>query len=94
MGDNSANKPPVASDGISRTGMKGAERSARYRARFRRLGIVQVNVLVPAHAAPDLLLLAEALRAATHLTLGPLRDPISGRLVAAKSVLRNRKAVA
>jgi hypothetical protein len=71
--------------------MTGAERQARYRARLRRVGATAVTVMIPAGATPDLYLSAEALRASPHLRFGPLRDPVSGKLVSAKSVLRRGK---
>src|SRR5712671_1109549 len=82
----------VTCDGEPRRGMTGAQRQARYRSRLRRGGgVVAVTVMIPASAITDFQLAAEALREATHLSLGPLRDPVSGKLVSAKSVL-HRKA--
>lgn len=68
--------------------MTSTQRQARYRAKLRERGAVPVTVIVPDHVVADLQLAAEALRVASHLCLGPLRDPVSGRFVSAKSVLR------
>src|SRR6266851_180547 len=75
---------PVISDARSRS----AQRQARYRSRQKKAGFTEIALFVPPHAAPDLQLAAEALRQAPHLEIGPLRDPISGKLVSVKSVLR------
>jgi hypothetical protein len=51
-------------------------------------GWMQCNVWVPAAALPDLQLQAELLRQHPHLTVGPLRDPQTGKFVALAPVLR------
>jgi hypothetical protein len=45
--------------------------------------------MVPIGAVPDLQEIAEALQGAPHLRPGPLRDPISGKLVSVKTALRH-----
>jgi hypothetical protein len=59
-----------------------AVRQARFRAKAAEGGWVQCCVWVPAAALPDLQLQAELLRKHAHLSVGPLRDPASGRFVA------------
>jgi hypothetical protein len=59
-----------------------AARQARFRSKAIENGWVQCNVWAPAAAAPDLQLQAELLRRHSHLTVGPLRDPFTGRFVA------------
>jgi len=43
---------------------------------------------MPAGAAANMQEAAEAMRAFPHLRPGPLRDPISGKLVSAAAVLK------
>jgi hypothetical protein len=66
---------------------RNAARQRRFRERASANGWVQCNVWVPAAAVPDLQLQAELLRQHSHLSVGPLRDPFTGRFVA----LRERK---
>jgi hypothetical protein len=87
--ENSAGFPTVTCH-VERRGQTTAERQASYRAPNRRPGLVTVALLVPAAAIPDLQLAAAAMRRACHLLPGPLRDPISGKLVSAKSALTAR----
>jgi hypothetical protein len=75
-------------------GMTNAQRGARWRQRQRELGLSSVCLVIPKHLAPDLVLLAEALRADPHLEPGPLRDRVSGRLLSARSVLARRASTA
>lgn len=77
--------PVVTGDGLR--GLSGARRQARWRERQRLSGIAAITIMVPSAAGADLHLLAEAMRAAPHLRPGPLRDPVSGKLVSAKAVL-------
>ena len=62
-----------------------AARQRRKRARLADAGLVQCNVWVPAAAAAELRLLAEILRTYPHLLPGPLRDPVSGKLVSTRA---------
>ena len=55
---------------------------ARFRSKALEQGLVQCCVWVPEAALPDMQLQAELLRKHPHLTVGPLRDPCSGRFVA------------
>ena len=59
-----------------------AARQARFRAEMAAAGFVQCNVWAPSATVPDLQLQAELLRQHPHLTVGPLRDPITGKFVA------------
>lgn len=61
-----------------------AERQQRKRARLARAGLVQCNLWVPAAAVAELQQQAELLRAHPHLVPGPLRDPVSGKLVSVR----------
>lgn len=70
-----------------------SQRVSRYRARKRSIRIVSVTVLVPTGARADLRMLAEALCVEPELRPGPLRNPRSGRLVSAKTVLSRRAAL-
>lgn len=66
-----------------------AQRSARYRARKRSVGIIPITLRAPAATAADLYTVAEALR--TRPDLSPallLKDPRSGRLVSVTRALR------
>jgi hypothetical protein len=66
-----------------------AARQARFRSKALDQGWVQCNVWIPEAALPDMQLQAELLRKHPHLTVGPLRDPFSGRFVALRApVLR------
>ena len=71
-----------------RSGATAAVRQARRRARLRESGLIPVTVIMPAGAAADMQEAAEAMRAFPHLRPGPLRDPISGKLVSAAAVLK------
>jgi hypothetical protein len=81
--------PRVICDAKTRHRLKGAQRQARYRARLQQQSLVPTTVITPIGAHADLQEQAEALRRAPHLRPGPLRDPISGKLVSAKTVLRS-----
>jgi hypothetical protein len=61
-----------------------AERQRRWRERQLAKGIVTVTVDVPASAASDVRVLAEALRKNVDLVIGPLRNIRSGRLVSVR----------
>jgi hypothetical protein len=66
-----------------------AARQRRFRAKAVEQGWVQCNVWIPAAARPDMQLQAEILRRHPHLTVGPLRDPQTGKFVALRApVLR------
>ncbi len=66
-----------------------AARQQRFRARVAENGWVQCNVWIPAAALPDVQLQAQILRQFPHLTVGPLRDPLTGKFVALRApVLR------
>jgi hypothetical protein len=91
--ENSAGDPGISSDGSQWQRSPGAIRQARYRVKHRRVGLVDIMVVAPAAASADLQLQAEAMRAFKHLRPGPLRDPISGRLVSVKAVLREAARV-
>jgi hypothetical protein len=66
-----------------------AARQRRFREKAAQQGWVQCNVWVPAAAVPDLQLQAQILRQCPHLTVGPLRDPFTGKFVALRApVLR------
>jgi hypothetical protein len=88
MGEILAADPAVTCDGLT-----GAARQARYRERQRRQGLVAVTVVVPVAATSDLVQAAEAMRSAPHLTFGPLRDPLSGKLVSSKNRVARKPAV-
>jgi hypothetical protein len=64
-----------------------AARQRRFRAKAVEQGWVLCDVWIPAAALPDLQLQADLLREHPHLTVGPLRDPFTGKFVA----LRDRK---
>ena len=64
-----------------------AERQERFRERRAREGLLQVTVLIPAAAMADFQEHAEAIRTNPVLTLGPLRNPHTGKLCSVKSVL-------
>jgi len=69
--------------------LTNAERQARFRAKAAGTGLTSVTLLVPTGAAVDLQLVVQALREWKHLGPGPLRDPLSGKLVSAKTALRH-----
>jgi hypothetical protein len=71
-------------------GLTNAQRQQRKRERLEAAGLVQCNVWVPQAAVAELRLLAEILRAHPHLLPGPLRDPVWGKLVAARKVRVDR----
>ena len=73
-----------ADGGVSRH--TNAQRQQRKRARLEAAGLVQCNLWVPVSAVAELRLLAAILRAHPHLLPGPLRDPVSGKLVSARSI--------
>jgi hypothetical protein len=56
------------------------------RAKREAAGLVQCNVWVPAAVIAEIKLMAEILRVHPHLQPGPLRDPVSGRLVGLRIV--------
>lgn len=58
-----------------------AARQARARAKRELTGLVQVNVWVPAAAAPELTLAAELMRANPALRVARLVDTATGKLV-------------
>lgn len=61
--------------------MTDAERQARFRTKRRAEGLVQITIMVPAGAVAEVQEMAAALRASPHLRPGPLRNPITGKLV-------------
>lgn len=65
--------------------MNDAARQARFRAKRRAEGLVQITIMVPAGSVADLQEMAAALRASPHLRPGPLRNPITGKLVRRKA---------
>ncbi len=65
-----------------KTRRRNAEKQDRFRSRAIAQGWVQINVWAPEAARADLQLQAEVLRKYPHLMVGPLRDPMTGRLVA------------
>jgi hypothetical protein len=68
-----------------------AERQARFRAKQAgQNGFVQCCVWIPEAAMADMQLQAEILRKYPHLTVGPLRDPHTGKFVA----LREKRSAA
>jgi hypothetical protein len=81
------NASPVVTRGAPPHGRTGAQRQARYRTRQREIGCIEITIIIPADAAADCRFIAEAMRAHPHLRPGPLRDPVSGKLVAAKRAL-------
>jgi hypothetical protein len=66
----------------NKTRSPNAARQQRFRSKAIENGWVQCNVWVPPAALPDMKLQAELLRKHQHLTVGPLRDPFTGRFVA------------
>jgi hypothetical protein len=80
--------PGVICDAGQRRRVAGARRQARYRQKQSAAGLVSVTVLVPSAAVPDLQQLAETIRDAPHLLPGPVRDPISGKLVSFRRGVR------
>jgi hypothetical protein len=62
-----------------------AARQARFRQEMAARGFVQANCWVPASALPDLQLQAQILRDHPHFSVGPLRDPATGKFVALRS---------
>jgi hypothetical protein len=63
-----------------------AARQARFRAKqAQQNGLVQCCVWVPEAALPDIQLQAQILRQYPHLTVGPLRDPQTGKFVALRA---------
>jgi len=85
MTENLGGSPAVTCD--ARRG-GSAKRQARYRARLRQRNLIPTTSMVPIGAVPDLQEIAEALQGAPHLRPGPLRDPISGKLVSVKTARR------
>jgi hypothetical protein len=73
---------------INKTRSPNAARQRRFREKAIEQGWVQCNVWVPASALADLQLQAELLRRHAHLTVGPLRDPYTGKFVAPRERLR------
>ena len=69
-----------------------AARQAKFRAKAGRAGLVQCNVWISEAALADLQLQAEILRTFPHLTVGPLRDPFSGKFVALREPNRRQAA--
>lgn len=69
----------------NKTCSPNAARQQRFRRKAAENGWVQCNVWVPAAALPDLQLQAEILRNHPHLTVGPLRDPQTGKFVALRT---------
>lgn len=65
--------------------MTNAERQARFRAKQAATGAVPFTAMVPVAAIADLRAMVDCLLAAhrngTALTIGPLRDPATGRMV-------------
>lgn len=74
------------------TSHTGAERQRRRRERLEQAGLAQCSLWVPVACLAELQQQAELLRAFPHLLPGPLRDPISGRLVSARSPAGRRLA--
>jgi hypothetical protein len=62
-----------------------AARQQRFRERAAENGWVQCNVWIPTAALPDMQLQAQILRQFPHLTVGPLRDPQTGKFVALRA---------
>jgi hypothetical protein len=65
----------------NKTRSSNATRQQRFRSKAIENGWVQCNVWIPAAALPDMQLQAELLRKHSHLTIGPLRDPFTGKFV-------------
>jgi type I restriction-modification system DNA methylase subunit len=63
---------------------RNAENQHRFRCRAIANGWVQCNVWVPEAALADLKLQGEVLRKYPHLSVGPLRDPVTGKYVPSK----------
>jgi hypothetical protein len=61
-----------------------AARQRRKRQKLETAGLVQCNVVVPAAAVAELQQQAQLLRAYPHLVPGPMRDPVSGKLVSVR----------
>jgi hypothetical protein len=61
-----------------------ASRARRFRDKLSANGMVQLNLWVPVGAADDMRILAAIMREHPHLRPGPLRDPVSGKLVTAR----------
>jgi hypothetical protein len=80
----------AAAGAVTRHRQENARRQRRKRERLEAAGLVQCNVWIPAAAVAELRLLAEILRAYPHLLPGPLRDPVSGKLVSAHKVRVDR----
>ncbi len=70
---------------VARRGLSNAERQRRHKVKMAEAGFVQVNVWVPASAAPDLQRAAEIMREFPGLTVGRLFNPRTGRLVGLKA---------
>ena len=62
-----------------------AERQRRKREKLAARGLVQCNIWVPHAAHADIHLMAEIMQKFPHLTVGPLRDPATGKLVALRT---------
>jgi hypothetical protein len=76
----------------NKTRSPNAERQARFRAKAAEGGWVQCCVWVPEAALPDMELQAAILRDHPHLTVGPLRDPFTGRFVALRECTGRKAA--
>lgn len=63
------------------------ESNREYERRRREAGEVAVKVWIPEHCRADLHFLCEALRKNPHLVVGPLRDPVTGRLVSLREAV-------
>jgi hypothetical protein len=73
-----------------KTRSPNAARQARFRAKQAgQNGLVQCCVWIPEAALPDMQLQAELLRKHAHLTVGPLRDPHTGKFVALRCTSRD-----
>ena len=75
----------IANGPVTRPDRTVAERQRRKRDRLSARGFVQCNVWVPEGVIADIKLMAEIIRAYPHLSVGPLRDTISGKLVALRT---------
>lgn len=64
--------------------ISNAERQAAHRAKKLAEGLVQFTVYVPADVIPDLTALVQKLVAERGLTVGPARNPVTGKLVSVK----------
>jgi len=70
-------------DTVARTNGKkdGTRHRVRYSPRLAALGLVHFSGWVPPHVLADLRAAEQAMRDHPHLTIGPLRDPVSGKFV-------------